>query len=195
MKNTGYIYKIVNTVDGKIYIGKTTTSLYKRMKGHLAVAKRPRTYTSYLYNAINYYGQEAFRIELVEECSLDQIDERERYWIQKLHSQDHTIGYNIQEGGKGGAVRSEEYVPSVNQLKSLEAGRKRPASPLLKKILSERRRGCQVSQDTREKLRQGSLGRVRIHKGTINKRPKQEEIERFLKDGWELGYCSKKRDN
>ena len=31
----GYIYKITNNINGKVYIGKTTKTVEERWKGHL----------------------------------------------------------------------------------------------------------------------------------------------------------------
>lgn len=192
----GTIYKITNIETNKIYIGKTVKPIEKRFLEHLKTARRPRTYTSYLYNAINSYGDDKFIIEAVEECEDEQsLDKREKYWIGFLHSQDPGIGYNIQEGGEGGAVRSKEFVPSSKMLASLERGRHLPSSFKHKQQLAERRRGCTVSQETRDKLRQGSADRVRIHKGEKNLHPKREFLQDYLNDGWELGYFKSSKFN
>ena len=193
----GYIYKIVNLVNNKIYIGKTINSVEHRLKEHIRTSKRKRTYTSYLYNAMNAYGEENFDIEVIEECQLSIIDERERFWIKKLNSQNPNIGYNIQEGGEGGAVRSKEFKITDNQLAGLSTAWHLPASDKLKKKLSEIRTGCDVSIETRQKLREKSLGRKRIHKGTVNKNIKVELLDDYLNNGWELGYYKgyyKKKD-
>ena len=183
----GFIYKITNTKNGKIYIGKTTTSIYKRFREHLYSASCiTRSYTSYLYNAINDYGKENFIIEEIDRIEFDDekvLDERERYFIKKLHSQDPSIGYNIQEGGEGGAVRSKNYKPTQKQLDALLRSSHLPASEKQRKQLAERRKNCIVSDTTKEKLRQGSAGRVPIHKGSINKRPKKDKLNSYLKDG------------
>lgn len=189
---TGYIYKIINIANNKIYVGKTTNAIEYRLKEHIRTSRKKRTYTSYLYNAMNSYGEENFIIELIEECPLDIIDDRERFWIKELNSQNPEVGYNIQEGGEGGAVRSKEFKINDNQLRGLSTAWHLPASDKLKKRLSEIRTGCVVSAETRQKLREGSLGRKRIHKGCINKYVKQEFLDEYLNDGWELGYYKKK---
>ena len=193
----GYIYKIVNLVNNKIYIGKTINSVEHRLKEHIRTSKRKRTYTSYLYNAMNAYGEENFGVEVIEKCQLSIIDERERFWIKNLNSQSPDIGYNIQEGGEGGAVRSKEFKVTDNQLRGLSTAWHLPASDKLKKKLSEIRTGCDVSIETRQKIREKSLGRKRIHKGTVNKNIKVELLDDYLNDGWELGYYKgyyKKKD-
>lgn len=51
--------------------------------------------------------------------------------------------------------------------------------------------GKNKTKATVEKIRQGSLDRVHIHKGTLNKNPKRSELDNYLTDGWELGYYYK----
>lgn len=67
-----YIYCITNHVNGKKYIGKTTSSVSKRCKD------RP------LYRAMNKYGIDSFSIEMLEECSSKESSGRETYWINEL---------------------------------------------------------------------------------------------------------------
>jgi len=52
-----------------------------------------------LYSAINKYGIEHFKIEKIEECGIDILNEREIYWIDYYHS--YHNGYNATKGGDG----------------------------------------------------------------------------------------------
>lgn len=49
--------------------------------------------------AMRKYGIENFRIECVEECSADNLSEREVFWIR--HHDTYTNGYNATKGGDG----------------------------------------------------------------------------------------------
>ena len=62
---TGFIYKITNDINQKVYIGKTTKSLEKRWQEHKQAAYRGRDKNRPLYNAIRKYGEQYFSIELV----------------------------------------------------------------------------------------------------------------------------------
>ena len=96
----GYIYKITNQINGKIYIGQTRKTLQERMNAHI---KKASEYPNrYLYDAMNHYGYSNFSIALIEECSNSQLDEREIYWINYYDSTNHEIGYNLTSGGGGG---------------------------------------------------------------------------------------------
>ena len=61
----GTIYLLRNTVNGKVYIGKTTLGIRQRWKGHQKDAKRITTRT--ITRAIRKYGPDAFRIEILAE--------------------------------------------------------------------------------------------------------------------------------
>lgn len=190
-----FIYKITNKLDNKIYVGKTTKSLSQRFKAHCYMAKHIEEYKfiSYLYRAMNKDGEENFKIELLESCENElELNEKERYWIDKLQSQNPTIGYNIQDGGEGGSVRSKEYQLSDKQKQALDYGRHLPSSDKHKQQLAERRKNCIVTLDTRNKLREMSANRVRIHKGNKNLHPKKDLLDYYLNEGWELGYFKNK---
>ena len=70
-----YIYKIVNNLNQKIYIGKTNRSIEERFKEH--IRKANQNIDRPLYRAIRKYGIENFTINQIEECSLEQVEECE----------------------------------------------------------------------------------------------------------------------
>lgn len=99
-----YIYKITNTINDKIYVGKTHNSLEKRWKEHLRDSVR--FFNRPLYSAMRKYGTYCFKIELIEECARDDSEEREKYWIKYYNS--FGDGYNATLGGDG-----KTYIDSV----------------------------------------------------------------------------------
>ena len=95
-----YIYQITNNINGKIYVGKTTkNNIQERWKEHLKDYKKPRCEKRPLYDAMNKYGPENFSIKELEECSLEELNDKEIYWIEKLGS--FKYGYNATIGGDG----------------------------------------------------------------------------------------------
>lgn len=109
----GLIYKITNTENNKIYIGKTKEyygekkfGIKGRLGHHLTNAFTPskRNDCPRFYNAIRKYGKSSFQIELLETCDMDIIDETETGYISKYNSTDRKIGYNIAKGGGGRSV-------------------------------------------------------------------------------------------
>lgn len=98
LNDFGIIYKVTNIINGKIYIGQTIQSLYKRWYRHCNSKEDCR----YFCNAIRKYGKENFIINIIEIVMIDKLDEREKYWIQRLSANIKGIGYNILIGGKNG---------------------------------------------------------------------------------------------
>lgn len=98
----GYIYKITNLINNKIYIGQVyNKSIYDRFNRHCDGASK--TSRSYLCRAIHKYGKDNFKIECIEECySVSELNEREKYWIKYYNSTNGNIGYNLTLGGEGG---------------------------------------------------------------------------------------------
>ena len=92
-----YIYKIINDINDKIYVGKTNFSIEKRFREHCQDAFRDRDEKRPLYAAMRKYGIEHFKIELIEET--DNPEEREIYWIGFYDG--YTQGYNATKGGDG----------------------------------------------------------------------------------------------
>ncbi|UIP27782.1 GIY-YIG nuclease family protein [Photobacterium sp. TLY01] len=99
----GVVYKIVNQVNGKVYIG-CTDDLEKRRKAHfedqLKTTERP------LYTDIRKYGLNAFIMEVVESYnSRKAMLDGEVEWIEKLNCKTPN-GYNLTKGGESGNMRT-----------------------------------------------------------------------------------------
>ena len=78
----GFIYKVTNKVNDKVYIGQTVRSVSLRWKEHVRYSSYDNLdYTSLLYHAIRKYGEDSFSVEELEKCEDEKLDERERYWI------------------------------------------------------------------------------------------------------------------
>lgn len=107
----GYIYLIINNINGHKYIGKTTQSIKKRWQEHLNDSKKEDCETRPLYRAIRKYGAENFSIEEVERCDVTTLSEREQYWIQYYNT--YEDGYNATLGGDGRIVLDYDEIIKV----------------------------------------------------------------------------------
>lgn len=94
----GFIYKITNKINDKVYIGKTIKTIEKRYSEHLYDSKNKDTY---LHRAMRKHGKENFYIETIEEVSNEELNDRERYWISFYKSNYSKNGYNCTSGGDG----------------------------------------------------------------------------------------------
>lgn len=96
----GFIYKITNNINNKVYIGQTKQTIQQRYQKHLECAMNH--VNRYLYDAMNCYGYANFSVSQIEECDNSLLDEREKYWIKYYNATDSAYGYNMTEGGGGG---------------------------------------------------------------------------------------------
>lgn len=92
------VYKITNTLNGKVYIGQTV-DYRKRKVGHFSYLRRNAHRNRYLQKSFNKYGESSFKMEIIKECAVDELDKLEIYYMRKYNSIDKTLGYNMVIGG------------------------------------------------------------------------------------------------
>lgn len=97
MTKYGRIYIIRNTVNDKVYVGQTHVSIRLRFQNHLSAARHGKDYV--IGKAIRKYGEDKFYVELLEECLIEELNEREQYWISFFKATDNRFGYNMSIGG------------------------------------------------------------------------------------------------
>ena len=111
------IYKITNLINNKVYIGKTTKTIQWRFNKHLKDSYNNPNTTIHIQRAILKYGENNFKIEEIDKASsLEELNQKEKYWIAYYNSQNE--GYNMTSGGDGGdtyASLSEEEMNIVRK--------------------------------------------------------------------------------
>ena len=113
-----YIYKITNKINNKCYIGKTLKTIEERWKEHCKAYLRRSKEKRPLYSAMKKYGIENFKVEEIEQCSENIVNEREKYWIEYYSS--FKNGYNATLGGDGKAYIDRDLVVSIyNKLQNI----------------------------------------------------------------------------
>lgn len=94
------VYLVINKVNGKVYIGKTVSTLGRRWRGHLHAAVRGAGHL--LHRAIRKYGARSFTIKILRRCRSERrLLWTERYYIALFESNNKEQGYNLTDGGEG----------------------------------------------------------------------------------------------
>lgn len=93
------IYKITNKINGKCYIGQSR-NIDRRWKQHKKASKKE---DSVLYRAMRKYGVSNFEFEVLEECTKEDLNDRETFYISYYHSFGHE-GYNRTPGGNSNSL-------------------------------------------------------------------------------------------
>lgn len=149
------IYRLVNMVNGKTYIG-LSANIERRWIEH-RTPRNMRKQTS-LARALRKYGCENFRMEVIEECDNSKLSEREMFWIATLKPE-----YNRTDGGIG--PRGFTVSQSVRKKLSIAGRRQWDAMTTeqqerVKKFqLTGPGKGHPVSDEVRNKIRTALLGR------------------------------------
>lgn len=177
------IYKIVNLINGKFYIGSTQTSFNKRKGEHLSELRKGYHKNRYLMSSWIKYGENNFKFEVVEEFCFpknynkDYIYEyvtlRELYYINLLNPQ-----YNLTKEtstGKLGRVVSEK---EKERIGSLNRGKKLSEETKIK--IREARAKQVITEEHRRKIGLKSKGNKYCLGIKKSEKQKQELRERTL---------------
>lgn len=113
-------YEIVNTINDKVYIGITSSSLNHRWKLHI-LSMQYKPHQSALHRAMKKYGVENFLMRQIKNCG---TWEELCLWEKRTIIEKNTKvpnGYNITDGGEGafGVKRSDEFKKKLSENKKL----------------------------------------------------------------------------
>lgn len=85
------IYKITNLKNGKVYIGQSE-NIFIRRKQHFSALDYGHHDNKQMQSDYSKQRGRGFHWEVVEYCSIDKLNEREKYWIDFYHAVES--GYN-----------------------------------------------------------------------------------------------------
>lgn len=148
--NLCLIYKIINCVNNKVYVGQTWQTINDRWNSGLGYAS-----CIYLNNAIKKYGKDKFKYIILTVCSMQETaDYWEDYFIKQYRSTNTKFGYNIRNGGSRGKHTEE----SKNKISRAHKGKRH--SEKTKNKLSKMQKGHIVSEEARQKMSKSKKGHI-----------------------------------
>ena len=120
LKNVPGVY-ILTFKGGKCYVGQSI-NLKRRIQDHRYPGRNGK---QVVHNAILKYGAESCQV-IVEECPIELLDEREKFWIRDLGSRINNFGYNIEDGGRGIGRITQEMKDNMSRNHADVSGEKNP---------------------------------------------------------------------
>lgn len=97
------IYKITNKINNLSYIGQST-QIEQRFREHKKSYNWYREKNKKLYKDILEYGINNFSFEILEECSIEELNNKEQYYIKYYNT--YPDQYNMTPGGQFNAEES-----------------------------------------------------------------------------------------
>ena len=131
------IYKIINNLNGKIYIGGSC-NFDKRHKEHRNTLIKKKHHSIYLQRAWNKYGGDAFSFEIIERCDPKDLLIREQFYLDKFKSYNREFGYNM-----------------AREAQNINYGRACDEKHL--KRLSDSHLGNKTSEETKQKIKEAKI--------------------------------------
>ena len=153
----GIIYKITNEDNGMMYIGQTVHDIQTRFSDHCKKSSNCR----YLKHAIEKYGKDKFKIEVLSNCPDEDLDRLEKEYIEK----NNTLvpnGYNLKDGGNS-SRHNEETKKKISESLRLNTNRVSARSQLGKPHTEEEK--LKISEGVKRALNNGRpVGWVNMEK-------------------------------
>ena len=165
MIKTG-IYKIVNQINGKIYVGSALDML-DRWNRHKNQLKSKKHHSKKLQRSYNKHGADNFKYETIEECEKDKLIEKEQYYIDLFDS--YNNGYNCcpKAGSPLGVKHTDEARKNMSNSQKGKSGNRKGKkhSQESKNKIKEARKRQVFSKETGKKM---SKSRTGIFEGRKN---------------------------
>lgn len=181
------IYKIICLKNNKIYIG-SSKNILQRINVHKRHLRKNKHINPYVQNAWNKYGEENFVFEVLEECDIENLLEREQYWM------DYTLCYN-REIGFNNCVKSDRPLgykhTEENKIKMSIIKKEQIKNGIVKPPVNTNFKPH--SEKSKEKMKISKIG----NKNPMFGKKEDEEHKRnrmknmLSKDRWNKGLTSK----
>ena len=161
----GYIYKIENLVNNKIYIGQSI-NIHNRKLTHFVLLRTNKHDNDYLQKSFNKYGESNFKFTVLNYATnKNTLDQLEIDYINHYNCLNKDSGYNLSSGGSNGKL-SEETRKKLSEIRKGEKnpmfGMKGPLAPNYGKRGKDFHwYGRKHSEETKEKISKANKGKKR----------------------------------
>lgn len=118
------------------------------MAHHKSKLKNGKHPNRHLQFAVDKYGIDNFKFYIVEECSIDQLDERECYYIALYITDNKDFGYNVEPGGS----RDNKTMSDETKIKISCALKGREFTDDHRAKIGEANRKRVISDETKQKI-------------------------------------------
>ena len=113
-----WIYKIINKINNKVYIGQTIRPVEQRFHRYITDALSNRLDT-HLARAIRFYGKDNFSFEIIDQASnQEELTEKEYFWITEYNSVNEGYNETNSKNKCGGNTYSQKTPEEINQIAS-----------------------------------------------------------------------------
>lgn len=116
------VYKITNTVNGKVYIGQTIQK-NPRMRWYDHCSRSRNGQNNHLYNSMRKYGIDNFKWEVIDSATtIKELNDKEEYWLN--YFKQVTECYNIRKAG-GNKTHNPESIEKMRSSQKAAHARRR----------------------------------------------------------------------
>lgn len=175
------VYCHTHVESGRKYVGLTRLTMLKRWNRHFYSASRQSKSRSHFGSAIRKYGKNAFSHEVLQTCeTLEEANQAEIDWIEKLNTRDPKFGFNLAPGGQHAphpekrnpwndpafrervtASVKKSFEDPVRRQQALDHARELQTRPGMRERIAAKLTGNVLSPETRAKI--GAKSAARRH--------------------------------
>lgn len=177
--------------NNKKYVGQSI-DIKCRLRKHFVKLRNGQHENRHLQRSFNKYGEENFKSYILEECSQEKLNDREKFWIKKINS--YGDGFNLTIGGDGinGWKADEEFKKHMSEIVS---GKKNPNyghkwTDEMKHNLSKQRKGKYENESNPNSKKIICVETLKIY-NTIN----DASIDCHCKNASSISRCLKDKRN
>lgn len=108
------IYMIKNLSNNKVYVGQSV-NINKRWNDHKSKLANNKHENLHLQGSYNKYGEDCFEFSIICECAEKDLNEKEKFYINKYRSYMPEYGYNLTKGGDSEYEFSEDIIEKMRK--------------------------------------------------------------------------------